>query len=1059
MRRVGRINVKVGLFVLFICLACASGASAQSTATLQGIVTDPQGAIVSGARVTVRSQATGVERTAQTGEDGNYQIAALPPGVYTLEVQAQGFQTQTASGLTVEVARTVVQNFQLTVGSVSQTVTVVSDTPVVETATVSVGQVIDQKTVQEIPLNGRHMVDLGLLVPGTVAPNPATGFLTAPIRGQGALAFNTAGQREDTTNYQINGINLNDMVQNQITFQPSINTVSEFKADNSTFSAEYGRNSGAVVNIATRSGSNAFHGELFEFLRNDALDARNLFSSTLAHPPPFKRNQFGGNLGGPIRKDRAFFFFSYEGLRQRQGLNFNTVVLDAAQRAGVTDPISRRLLEFIPLPNSGPNRFIGSGTAPVNIDQWTGDVSYNLSDDDRVHGYYAFQRDLRGEPNLQNNSVPGFGDTRQSRRQIFTLNETHTFGPTLVNEARFGFNRIHITFTPNSLLDPTEFGINVGHSQEIGLPQITIGGTGINIGGPSNFPQGRSDTTFVTSDTLSYLRGSHSFKFGGEFRRFYNNNFTLDPGAFAFGSVAAFQTGLGNAFNITLGDRGSSIGTGALGLFVQDNYKARPGLTLELGLRYDWNMTPTERFNRFVVFDPETVSLVRVGQGIDKLYRQNAQNIQPRVGLAWNPFGDDRTVVRTAYAILVDQPVTNTVTGPTANPPLATPLTFAGNIRLSNAAAVAASAGLAPNTIDHDFRNAYVQSWNLNVQRAVRPTLGVMLGYFGSKGTHLRISRNLNQFVNVNGVLRRPFPNICDPRTDPRCASVANPILPGAALGNITQIESTGNSSYNALWATADKRLARHFQFNASYTWSKSIDYNSLNSQGVVVQDSYNLRGDRGLSDYDARHRFVISGLYELPWKRNQLVEGWQLGTVFQVQSGNPVNILAGNPLAIPGTGIGAGAGVATFTGLGTVRPDLVGPAEVVGDIGRWFTNTVCDPRGGACPTGSVFALPVALGPGGQNVYHFGNLGRNVIIGPGFNNLDFSVIKNTKLTEDVRVQFRAEFFDLFNHANLGQPGRTAQVGSATFGLITNTRFPTGDSGSSRQIQFALKLLF
>ncbi|MFL6257917.1 MAG: TonB-dependent receptor domain-containing protein [Pyrinomonadaceae bacterium] len=1031
------------LLAVAFCLSLCATVSAQSTATLQGTVTDPQGAVLNGAKVTVHSRETGTERTAQTDEGGSYQFASLQPGTYSIEVQAQGFQTHVVSSVSLEVARTVVQNFQLTVGSVSQTVTVVSDAPVIETATTSVGTVINQRTVQEIPLNGRHFVDLGLLIPGSVTP-PQNGFLTAPLRGQGSFAFNTAGNREDTVNFQINGVNLNDMVQNQITFQPSINTVSEFKADNSTFSAEYGRNSGAVVNIATRSGSNEWHGELFEYLRNDALDARNLFNSTLAHPPPFKRNQFGGNLGGPIMKEKAFFFFSYEGLRQRQGLSFNTVVLDAVQRAGVTDAISQRLLPFIPLPNSGTNRFVGSGTAPVNIDQWTGDVSYNLTKDDRLHGYYAFQRDLRGEPNLQGNSVPGFGDTRQSHRQIFTFNETHTFGPTIVNEARFGFNRIHITFTPNALLNPADLGINVGINQPIGIPQITVGGTGINIGGPSNFPQGRSDTTFVTSDTLNYLRGNHSFKFGGEFRRFYNNNFTLDPGAFAFGSVAAFQTGLGNAFNITLGDRGSSIGTGALGLFVQDNYKPRSNLTLELGVRYDWNMTPTERFDRFVVFDPSTDSLVRVGQGIGELYRQNNKNIEPRVGLSWSPFGDDKTVVRTAYAIMVDQPVTNSVTGPTANPPLATPLTFAGNIRLSNAQATAAGAGLAPNTIDHDFRNAYVQSWNLNVQRAVTPTLGVMLGYFGSKGTHLRISRNLNQFVN--GV--RPFPRL----------SASSPILPGAALGNITQIESTANSSYNAMWATADKRLARHFQFNASYTWSKSIDYNSLNSQGVVVQDSYNLRGDRGLSDYDARHRFVISGLYELPLSGNRLYEGWQLGTIFQVQSGNPVNILAGNPVAIAGTGIGAGAGVATFTGLGTVRPDLVGPVQINGTINQWFTNTVCDPRGGACPTGSVFALPVRLA-GAANVYHFGSLGRNVIIGPGFNNLDFSVIKNTKLTEAVRVQFRAEFFDLFNHANLGQPGRTAQVGSATFGLITNTRFATGDSGSSRQIQFALKLLF
>ncbi|HYY93600.1 MAG TPA: carboxypeptidase-like regulatory domain-containing protein, partial [Pyrinomonadaceae bacterium] len=334
-----------------LCLALGATAFAQSTATLQGTVTDQQGAVVPNAKVTVRSQATGAERTTQTDADGNYQVASLQPGLYRVEVQAQGFQAQAASDLSVEVARTVVQNFQLSVGSVTQEVTVTAVPPVVETATTSVGTVINQRTVQEIPLNGRHFVDLGLLIPGSVTP-PQNGFLTAPLRGQGSFAFNTAGNREDTVNFQINGVNLNDMVQNQITFQPSINTVSEFKVDNSTFSAEYGRNSGAIVNIATRSGTNGFHGELFEFLRNDALDARNFFNFTLPHPPPFKRNQFGGNFGGPVVKDKAFFFFSYEGLRQRQGLTLNTDVPSEAQRAAATSPVTRRLLDFVPHANA-----------------------------------------------------------------------------------------------------------------------------------------------------------------------------------------------------------------------------------------------------------------------------------------------------------------------------------------------------------------------------------------------------------------------------------------------------------------------------------------------------------------------------------------------------------------------------------------------------------------------------------------------------------------------------------------------------------------------------------
>jgi hypothetical protein len=808
----------------------------------------------------------------------------------------------------------------------------------------------------------------------------------------------------------INGINLNDMVQNQITFQPSINTVQEFKVDNSTYSAEYGRNSGAIVNIATRSGSNSFHGEAFEFLRNDALDARNFFDRT---KPPFKRNQFGGALGGPVFRDKTFFFFSYEGLRQRQGLTLNGNSLTDAQRASVTNQTVRRLLDVIPQATSvdnGIGRFQGSGTAPVDLDQWTGDVSHNFGANDRLHGYYAIQRDKRGEPTLQGNTLPGFGDTRQSRRQIFTLNETHTFSSTLVNEARFGFNRIRITFTPNAQLNPADFGINNGVNEPIGLPQISITGFNFNLGGPAGFPQGRSDTTAVFSDTLSYLRGNHSFKFGGEFRRFYNNNFTKDTGTFTFPNVDSFIAGNANSFSVTLGDRSSAIGTGALGFFAQDSFKARPNLTFEFGLRYDWNMTPTERYDRFVVFDQQTRSLVRIGSGRDLIYDQNSRNFQPRFGFAWDPFKDGKTSVRAGYALLVDQPVTNIVTPTSSNPPLATPLTFTGAIRFDNAVTVAGAAGLAPATVDPNFDNAYVQSWNLNLQREIRPGFGVTVGYFGSKGTHLRISRNLNQLVNG----ARPFPTL----------SASSPIRPGASLGNITEITSAGNSSYNALWITANKRLSRGLQFNASYTLSKSIDYNSLNSQGIVVQDSNNLRNDRGLSDFDARHRFVTNVLYELPFKGNRAVEGWQLSTIVQLQSGNPVNLITG---------------INTFTGVNnTIRPDLVGPINILGTPARWFDT-------------SAFALPTTP------TTHFGSLGRNVVIGPGFQNVDFSVLKNTRLTESVRVQFRAEFFDLFNHANFGQPGRVA--GTAAFGQITNTRFPTGDSGSSRQVQFALKLIF
>jgi hypothetical protein len=696
----------------------------------------------------------------------------------------------------------------------------------------------------------------------------------------------------------------------------------------------------------------------------------------------------------------------------------------------VTDPLSRRLLTLIPAANatgaSGEGRFLGSATAPVDIDQGTGDVRHNVSNADAIHWYYAFQRDQRGEPTLQGNTIPGFGDTRQSHRQIMTLNETHVFGSNLVNEARFGFNRIAITFEPNTKLNPTDFGINNGVTSAIGLPQMTIVGLGLNFGGPAGFPQGRTDTSFVFSDSANYLRGRQAIKIGGEFRRVMNDNFTSDTGTFQYGSLAAFQAGLGNNFSITLGDRPSNVRQQALGLFAQDSVHVSPSLSLDLGLRYDGIMGPTETDGRYVVFDASSGALVQSTNPYS-----TGHNVQPRVGAVWTPSNDGRTVVRSAYAVMVDMPVTNVVTGTSANPPLATPLTFAGNIRLESAAATALASGLAPTSVDPNFQSGRMQTWNVNVEQQIGSSLGVMIGYFGSHGDRLRITRNVNQFVN--GV--RPFPTI----------SRASSILPGSALGNITETDSLGWSNYKGLWLTANHRPHSGLQFNASYTLSKSTDTNSLSTGAIVVQDSNNIADSEGPSDFDARHRFVINAIYDLPFKGNRIVDGWQLSVVIQAQTGGPVNLVTA---------------LNTFTGVNnTLRPDLVGTPTINGTDAQWFANAVCDPRiatgAGSCGSGAVFALPVNA----AGVFHFGNVGRNSIVGPGFSNTDVSVIKNLTIAGGARVQFRLEAFNIFNQANLGLPGRVAAVGSTSFGVITNTRFPTGDSGSARQVQLALKVLF
>jgi outer membrane receptor protein involved in Fe transport len=941
--------------------------------------------------------------------------------------------TTAAPHLTLAVGSALVQNFSLTVASTSEVVEITATAAVIDTATISVGSVVNQTTVQEIPLNGRHFVDLALLTAGTMTP-PANGFLTAPLRGQGSFAFNSAGAREDSINFMINGINLSDPNQNQITFQPTINTVQEFKNDNSTFSAEYGRNSGSIVNIATRSGTNTWHGEGYEFFRNNALDARSFSNprnataaGVLVPNPqsPFKRNQFGGDGGGALKKDKLFLFLSYEGLRQRQAVPISATTLTAAQfvqAQSSSDAAVKSLLPLIPQANSGTNQFVATAVAPVNIDQGTGNFSYLISQNHRFNAYYAIQRDQRNEPpSTDGNTFPGGGDQRNGQRQLLTLNETWTVTPTLVNEARVGFNRIHIVFAAQNTQNAADLGINTGINAPIGLPQITVSGA-FTFGGVNGFPQGRGDDTVVLSDTLSWIHGNHVIKTGGEYRRANSDNFSYTPGTFSFASITTFLADQANGFTVNTSNRSNRTYANSIGGFVTDSWKLKPAFTLNLGIRYDWYGTPTEAGNRFVVYDPASNTLQHVGQGTgpSHAYNQSALNFQPRVGFAWDPFRTEKTVIRGAYAIMTDQPTLGLVTGLAANPPYAFPVSYAPTtavpfVSLTNAYS-AAGGSVAPLSVAHSYKDAYVSQYNFNIQQQLRGDLTMMAGYFGSKGTNLNIERNYNQLVNG----ARPIPSL----------SASSPIDPGMPLGNILVYESVGNSNYSGLWVTANKRLAKGLQFDASYTWSHSIDDNSRNVQGLVIQDSNNVRGDRGNSDFDARQRFVLATIYQAPFKGNRLIEGWQVSLIEQAQTGNPLLFRTSNT---------------AFTGSANLRPNVVG-VPIVGFAPA--TN-------GSATTVTYIQNPsVLVNPG--NV--FGNLGRNAITGPGFFNLDLALVKNTKITERISWQVRADAFDILNQVNFTNPVLT--VGSATTGLITNgTRFPAGDSGSSRQLQLSMKLIF
>jgi hypothetical protein len=1059
------------LYLPVLALAACGGAYAQTTATLSGVVKDPQGALLPGATVKVHAVATGAERSVTSGNAGDFVLPSLQPGEYTVEVTASGFSTYVVKGLVLQVDQKADLPINLALQSAGETVQVESAAPVIDAATMTVGQVIDKSTVQEIPLNGRHFLDLTVLTPGGVTA-PANGNLTAPSRGVGAFSFLTAGNRDDSVNFQINGVNLNDINNAQIVFQPSINTTSEVKINNSTPSAEYGRNSGSVTNVSTRSGTNAFHGEVFEYVRNNSFDARNFFNPKGSAQIPLKRHNYGGSLGGPIWRNKTFFFASYEALRQHQGLPVNTIVLTDAQRAGVTDPISKQLLAYIPQSPSGI--YSSSINGPVNIDQGTLDILHQFSTRDTLHGFYAFQADIRTEPTTQGNTLPGFGDHRPGYRQVATINETHVFTPRLVNEFRLGANRVNVSFIQNNTTDPGSVGYHnypAGATPAGGLPFTTISTTGIAIGGPSGFPSGRIDSLGVISNATTYTAGRHSVKFGVEYRRFLNANFNGDPGSLSFGPTATltdptgkvitpgrdaitnFQLGLATGFSITPQPNTSRVFGNALGAFVQDSYKPLPNLTLELGFRYEWIGSPTFGAGKASIFNPADQTLNLIGSpGYKDVFSQN-HNLMPRIGFTYDPFGKGKTVLRGGYSIAADQPLSGLVTGLSSNPPftnkVAYTATSSGTVKTSDAAyatyvpaipqgnlyASAAAASISVSTVQRDYKNATTQSFNLNLQHEVGWGTAFSLGYYGSVGRHLRQSLNINQISPATQT--RSFTKI----------SANSPILRGATLNqNVTQASSIGQSNYNAMWFNVRKNTSHGFQINATYQLSKSLDLGS--SSGTQFTDTTRPYLNYGPSDFDTRSRISGNGIYTLPFKGSRLVSGYQLSGIVQWQTGNPLNITTPS----------------TYTGTsGVQHPTMLKPIQYTkqylvsgtSNTVNWFVpgGAANNPGGTVCTTptaaGCIFYTPAA---------GFGATGRNAAVGPGFANFDMSFAKATSITERVALQLKLDVFDILNHASFSNPGTTAQAG-ATFGVITATRFPVGDLGSSRQLQLSGKVTF
>jgi hypothetical protein len=588
-------KIRFLVLAILLCLFTAALSAQTTTASITGTVSDPQQAPIPNVSVTLTNIDMGIAVRANTDVEGNYEFGFVRPGNYIIKVEHPGFRAFQQGPIKLDIDQRARVNVGLELGEATSAVNVEAGVGGVQTESSTLGTVTDTRTILEIPLNGRFILDVALLAPGTMVPSTNNRTFLAVPTSVGISGINASGTREDSTNYLLDGINLSDMVQNQITLQPNIDMVQEFKVQQSSFRAEYGRNAGIIVNAVTKAGSNAIHGSVYEFLRNQRFDAKNFFD-----PPgpiiPFNRNIFGYSVGAPVIKDRTFFFTSYEGRVGLEVASIKTLVPSEAQRATVTNPTIRQLLGLVPTANDPTGTFfIGSAPRNRRQDQWNGRIDHNWSPKDFIYGSFIVNNDTRAEPTLQGNNLPGFGDERPAHRYFLSLGYTRILSPNLTNELRAGLNRLRISFNPDFTQDPFTFGIT---SPSTVSPNVNVPGA-MSFGGINGEPQGRGDTTYQYTDTIGWGRGKHSVRMGGEFRRFDNNSLNRGTGGvLTFGTMAAFLAGTPTQATQTSRPATPALRVNAFGVFVQDDYKASTRLTLNLGLRWEVAQPMVDQLSR-----------------------------------------------------------------------------------------------------------------------------------------------------------------------------------------------------------------------------------------------------------------------------------------------------------------------------------------------------------------------------------------------------------------------------------------------------------------------------